>query len=72
MIKKITPLITLLYILSCPSCNEIKEENINQNTLQRKSPNERQVDRFADIQILRYEIKDFDSLSLILIDFHRF
>ncbi len=66
MIKKITPLITLLYILSFPSCNEIKEENINQkkNTLQRKSPNERQVDRFADIQILRYEIKDFDSLSL--------
>ena len=66
MIKKITPLITLLYILSLPSCNEIKEENINQkkNTLQRKFPNERQVDRFADIQILRYEIKDFDSLSL--------
>ena len=66
MIKKITPLITLLYILSFPSCNEIKEENINQkkNTLQRKFPNERQVDRFADIQILRYEIKDFDSLSL--------
>ena len=66
MIKKIISLITLLYVLSLPSCNEIKEENINQkkNTLQRKFPNERQVDRFADIQILRYEIKDFDSLSL--------
>jgi dipeptidyl-peptidase-3 len=32
--------------------------------LERKIPNERQVDRFADIQILRYEIKGFDLLSL--------
>ena len=47
------------------SCNENlptqKAENIS---IERKSPNVRQVDRFADVQILRYEIKDFDKLSL--------
>lgn len=53
MIKKITPLITLLFILSFPSCNEIKEENINQkkNTLQRKFPNK---DRWIALQIFKY------------------
>ena len=66
MIKKIIPVLVLLFLIAFPSCNETKEEKKSQKktSFKRKSPNDRQVDRFADIQVLRYEIKDFDKLTL--------
>ena len=52
----------LVFFISCnENLSTQKAENIS---IERKSPNARQVDRFADVQILRYEIKDFDKLSL--------
>lgn len=65
MIKKITPFFALLLIFTFSACKETKQKKIEETSLlERKIPNERQVDRFADIQILRYEIKGFDLLSL--------
>jgi dipeptidyl-peptidase-3 len=65
MIKKITPFFALLLIFTFSACKENKQKEIEETSLlERKIPNERQVDRFADIQILRYEIKGFDLLSL--------
>ena len=66
MIKKIIPVLVLLFFIAFPSCNGTKEEKKSQKktSFKRKSPNDRQVDRFADIQVLRYEIKDFDKLTL--------
>ena len=66
MIKKIIPVLVLLFLIAFPSCNGTKEEKKSQKktSFKRKSPNDRQVDRFADIQVLRYEIKDFDKLTL--------
>jgi dipeptidyl-peptidase-3 len=65
MIKKITPFFALLLIFTFSACKENKQKEIEETSLlERKIPNERQVDRFADIQILRYEIKGFDMLSL--------
>ena len=47
------------------SCSENQSSSkLKTPSIERKTPNDRQVDRFADIQILRYEIKDFDLLSL--------
>ena len=65
MIKKTTPFFALLLIFTFSACKETKQKEIKETSLlERKIPNERQVDRFADIQILRYEIKGFDLLSL--------
>ena len=65
MIKKITPFFALLLIFTFSACKENKQKEVEETSLlERKIPNERQVDRFADIQILRYEIKGFDLLSL--------
>ncbi|MDG1440760.1 MAG: dihydrofolate reductase [Flavobacteriales bacterium] len=65
MIKKTTPFFALLLIFTLSACKETKQKEIEETSLlERKIPNERQVDRFADIQILRYEIKGFDLLSL--------
>lgn len=65
MIKKTTPFFALLLIFTFSACKETKQKEIEETSLlERKIPNERQVDRFADIQILRYEIKGFDLLSL--------
>ncbi len=49
------------------SCSDSKDSNNEKSQdvkIERKKPNDRQVDRFADIQVLRYEIEDFDKLSL--------
>lgn len=62
MIKNTTPFFALLLIFSFSACKENNQKETS--LLERKIPNERQVDRFADIQILRYEIKGFDLLSL--------
>lgn len=64
--------ITLLVCASIISivfsqCTEQKnKENQKENgsTKEVKKLNEWQVDRFADIQVLRYDIKDFDKLSI--------
>lgn len=45
------------------SCNENISSDQNENPID-KSGTEVIVDRFADAQVLRYEIKDFDKLSL--------
>jgi len=34
------------------------------STVERKTPNEKQVDRFADIQVLRFDIEGFEKLSI--------
>jgi len=52
-------LLCLGLLYSCGS-----EETTETESTDRKVPNEQQVDRFADIQILRYDIEDFDKLSL--------
>lgn len=65
MIKKISPFFVLLLVFNLSACKETKQKETKEpSLLERKIPNERQVDRFADIQILRYEIKGFDVLSL--------
>ena len=65
MIKKISPFFVLLLVFNLSACKETKQKETKEpSLLERKIPNERQVDRFADIQILRYEIKGFDLLSL--------
>ena len=65
MIKKINFISLILSVILFSSCNEQSQENSQEITkVVRKIPNDRQVDRFADVQVLRYEIKDFDQLSL--------
>ena len=49
---------------SCSDATNSNEENSNTEKVERKSPNDRQVDRFADIQVLRYDIQGFDKLTL--------
>jgi dipeptidyl-peptidase III len=39
-------------------------EGTTKKALERKAPNEKQVDRFADIQVLRYPIEGFENLNL--------
>ena len=51
-------LVTSSILISC----ETKVQSLN--GIQRKVPNEKQVDRFADIQVLRFNIDGFDKLSL--------
>ena len=46
------------------SCGTTESTETSSDTIERKIPNDNQEDRFADIQILRYDIKDFDKLSL--------
>lgn len=54
-------LFVALSIFSGCGTNSTEE---NTTSIERKTPNENQVDRFADIQVLRYDIVDFDKLSL--------
>lgn len=49
--------------LICSCCSNDGTEN-GMEAVERKTPNEHQVDRFADIQVLRYDIVDFDKLNL--------
>lgn len=50
-----------IMLFSCSS----KEETANEETVNIVSEiGDLKVDRFADVQVLRYEIKDFDKLSL--------
>ena len=47
------------------SCGESGKENLSENNkVIRKVPNAKQVDRFADIQVIRYDIEGFDKLTL--------
>jgi len=47
------------------SCGESGKENLMEsNKVIRKVPNAKQVDRFADIQVIRYDIEGFDKLTL--------
>ena len=65
MIKKINLITLILSLIVFYSCNEQSQENSQEITkVVRQAPNDRQVDRFADVQVLRYDIKDFDQLSL--------
>ncbi len=56
--KALITLITSSLLISC----ETKIQPLN--GIERKVPNEKQVDRFADIQVLRFDIEGFDKLSL--------
>ena len=56
--KALITLITSSLLLSC----ETKVQSLN--GIERKVPNEKQVDRFADIQVLRFDIEDFDKLTI--------
>jgi dipeptidyl-peptidase-3 len=58
-INKTFTVLTLTTLIA--SCSENKTENENPID---KSATEVLVDRFADAQVLRYHIKDFDKLSL--------
>jgi len=53
-----------LVISSCGSDSVENDTTADSNAIERKTPNSRQVDRFADIQVLRYEITDFNKLTL--------
>lgn len=50
--------------LSIVSCNFIDLKNSTSNSPIANLENDVVVDKFADAQVLRYEIKDFDKLSL--------
>jgi dipeptidyl-peptidase-3 len=50
-------------IVSCGSGIETAEKEVK-STQSDAFPDDIKVDRFADIQMLRYEIKDFDKLSI--------
>ena len=56
--KALITLITSTLLISC----ETKVQSLR--GIERKVPNEKQVDRFADIQVLRFDIEGFDKLSL--------
>lgn len=45
-------------------CGSEESTDENSTPMERLVPNDYQVDRFADIQVLRYDIADFDKLSL--------
>ena len=65
MIKKINLITLILSLIVFCSCNDQSQDNSQEITkVVRQAPNDRQVDRFADVQVLRYDIKDFDQLSL--------
>ena len=53
LIKKIIP--GALIALSLTSCNNMAQENNEFNYI---------VDRFADIEVLRYKVPEFENLSL--------
>ena len=46
------------------SCGTSDNTQNSTEIVDRKVPNANQVDRFADVQVLRYDIEDFDKLSL--------
>lgn len=72
--KQILGLSLLLAGISFTSCEnttqdnadnkEVKADSINLNINPNQDDLEMKVDRFADIQVLRYKINDFDKLSL--------
>lgn len=51
-----------LFLSACGS--KKSQENNQEVRFEKKVPNENQVDRFGDIQVLRYDIVDWDKLSL--------
>jgi dipeptidyl-peptidase-3 len=53
-----------LFFASCGTDSNGNGASEEAEAIVRKTPNEHQVDRFADIQVLRYEIKGFEKLSL--------
>ncbi len=56
--KAFITLITSSLLISC----ETKVQSLN--GIERKVPNEKQVDRFADIQVLRFDIEGFEKLTI--------
>lgn len=65
MKKTVIPISLLLLSLSMTACNNETKNSENMNNTEETITSENNiVDRFADIQVLRYDIKDFDKLSL--------
>lgn len=65
MKKTVIPISLLLLSLSMTACNNETKNQENMNNTEETIMSESNiVDRFADIQVLRYDIKDFDKLSL--------
>ena len=58
---KNSAIITLFSTSLLVSCGQSVTDN---NKVIRKVPNAKQVDRFADIQVIRYDIEGFDKLTL--------
>lgn len=56
-------LLSTTLITSCGDTAKTVDEEVVSG-IERKMPNDRQVDRFADIAVIRYDITDFDKLSL--------
>ena len=54
-------IITLFSTSLLVSCGKSVADS---NKVIRKVPNAKQVDRFADIQVIRYDIEGFDKLTL--------
>lgn len=54
----------LSLLFSCSDNSDQETQAKEMKNASDKFPEELKVDRFADIQVLRYEIKDFDKLSL--------
>jgi len=66
MKRKYIPVAMLAFALAFTSCNSSSNSTTDETEQVEIVANfdDVKVDRFADIQILRYEIKDFDKLSL--------
>lgn len=63
-LKSLLSYLAVFSILLVGCSTDETEQDKNESSIERKAPNDRQVDRFADIQILRYDIEGFDKLSL--------
>ena len=61
MKKSILLSIVIGFTISLQSCNTKKTDSTTENSA---SENETIIDRFADIQVLRYQIEGFEKLSL--------
>lgn len=61
---KITYMAAIILALSLTACNQTPKQEVAQETQQVESGFNSSVDRFADIEVLRYQVPGWDELTL--------